>query len=124
MSMLLILWIVSGMTLVGVILYARHIAAKVEFSAPHVAPTLPDVVASEVALLHRDFSKLIDVAKPHGKRTLAAGVVMVKRGQDVFIRRVYGRIQSEKGRASSFFLKQIAEHKEKDAKRDDGERSM
>ncbi len=124
MSTLLIIWIVSALTLLCIVVYARKNAGRQENVNEQSQIRLGDVVSREITTLHRDFYKLLDAAKPHGQRSLSAGLVMVKRGQDLFISRVYGRIQSEKGRASSFFLKQIAEHKERDVERENSSRSM
>lgn len=124
MSTLLIIWIVSALTLLSIVIYARKCAAVRDITALQAEVRFSDVVTREITTLHRDFYKLLDAARPHGERSLSAGLVMVKRGQDLFISRVYGRIQSEKGRASSFFLKQIAEHKERDLERENSSRSM
>lgn len=49
--------------------------------------------------------------KPHAKNF---GIVVVKyseRGHDLFVERVFGRMETKKGVSTSFFLKSIAEHK-------------
>lgn len=122
--MLLFTWIISALTILGIILYARFYQSEREDALLHGEHRLSDVLTEEMLSLHRDLRELFEVLKPHGKRSLSAGLVMVKRGQDLFISRVYGRIQCEKGRASSFFLKQIAEHQGKDAERENSERSV
>ncbi len=58
---------------------------------------------------------IINGLRPHGKSIVRGSYRILRRGHDIFIERVYGRIRIDKGRASSFFLKQIAEHQEKGA---------
>ena len=122
MSILLGIWIMSLASIVGVLLYGRMIQHQRGDEASNRAAESPtsfsEVVSHELATLNRDIRALIDALKPHGVRTIASGVTIVRKGQEVFISRVYGRIKTQKGRASSFFLKQIAEHQGSTRSRD------
>ncbi len=113
MSILLSIWIVSLVSIVGALVYGRMLkherrSETIELSERPVS--FSDFMSHELALLKRDMLLLIGSLRPHGVRTIRSGVSMVLRGQEVFISRVYGRIKTQKGLASSFFLKQIAEH--------------
>ena len=113
MSILLSIWIVSLASIVGALVYGRIVTNQrrsetIELSQRPVS--FSDFMSHELAELKSDMLLLIEGLRPHGVRTIRSGVTMVQRGQEVFISRVYGRIKTEKGRASSFFLKQIAEH--------------
>lgn len=112
MSILLGVWIASLMTIIAIVLYGRVLHVRRTHEHEHAPVHIHDLIAHEIFKLNKEFSRLVESAKPHGVRTARAGLVMVKRGQELFVRRVYGRIKIEKGSTSSFFLKHISEHKE------------
>ncbi|KKU77599.1 MAG: hypothetical protein UY04_C0055G0004 [Parcubacteria group bacterium GW2011_GWA2_47_7] len=118
------IWLVSALVLIGIMFYAYVNAVRQQYTAIHTRLRFADFVFDEVSLLHRDIFRLVEKAKPQGQRTARAGMVIVKRGQEFFTSRIFGRIESERGRASSFFLKQIIEHKERDVERGNDERSV
>jgi len=112
MSILLGIWFVSLITILGIVLYGSMLHNKNLHPHEHPEVHPHDFIAHEISELNKVFLRLLKSAKPHGIRTARAGFVIVKRGQEIFIRRVYGHMNVEKGRTSSFFLKHISEHKE------------
>jgi hypothetical protein len=120
MSVLSYTWIVSALLCALLLLYARFLLSRLGVSKEIGAHNnLRDIIALEIVALRDDGARFVRFMTPHGKRSLSLGARVCRRGHDVFMRRVYGRIHLEKGRASSFFLKQIVEHKELDTMRDD-----
>ena len=110
MSLLVTIWTVSLAAMVGIYWYA---ATRASVSRVARAPKdLTELMTREIQHLNADFGQLLRDIRPHGVRAVRAGLIAVKRGNDLIISRVYGRMSVEKGKASSFFLKQIAEHKE------------
>jgi hypothetical protein len=112
MSILFGIWLASLITIMGIVLYGRTLHNRSFQTHEHPSIHLHDLIAHEVSELNKVFLSLLETAKPHGVRTARAGLVMIKRGQELIIHRVYGRMKVEKGRTSSFFLKHISEHKE------------
>lgn len=113
MSILLFIWVVSLASIVGVIVYGRitpNQRRSETIGLIEKSVSFSDFVTHELTMLNRDVLLLMAGLKPHGVRTIQSGVTIVRRGQEVFISRVYGGIKAQKGLASSFFLKQIAEH--------------
>lgn len=124
MSTLFTIWMISVLVILAIISFA-YLLARRERQFARISPHhIRDLVGDEIVSLHRDFSALVEKVKPHGKRTVSMGLSVIKKGQDVFISRVFGGIQTEKGRASSFYLKQIAENKEKDVERENSDRGL
>lgn len=113
MSILLGIWFASIVVIVGIVLYGRVLYSKKGFhSYTYSSIHLYDLITNEIFELYKVFLWKFENVKPHGVRTVKRGLVMAKRGQEIFIHRVYGRVKVEKGRTSSFFLKHISEHKE------------
>lgn len=111
MSILFGIWLVSLVTILGIVTYGWILYRRSFHAQVHTPLRLHDIFTHEVSQMHKDFYKLLAHMRPHGVRTARAGLVMIKRGQELFIHRVYGRMKIEKGSASSFFLKHITEHK-------------
>ena len=112
MSILLGVWLGSLTTIIAIVFYGRFLYARRAHEHEHVPVHIHDLLAHEIVNLNKEFSKLIESAKPHGVRTARVGLVIIKRGKELFVRRIYGRMKIEKGSTSSFFLKHISEHKE------------
>jgi hypothetical protein len=58
--------------------------------------------------------------KPHVAQVAVTALSFTQRGHDIFVERVFGRIELKRGNAASFFLKHIAEHKKQTEKGGDG----
>jgi hypothetical protein len=61
-------------------------------------------------------SQAIHHVKPHAAQVAVTALSFTKRGHDMFVERVFGRIELKRGNAASFFLKHIAEHKKQTEK--------
>lgn len=73
---------------------------------------LGSLIAEELSGVGQHAARGALYFRPHGERAVAYGTLWLKRGHDVFIEKVFGRIEIEKGRTPSFFLKRIALHRE------------
>lgn len=123
MSMLAFIWVTSLASMLGVAWYGwRQSYNRGDERVEHYR--LGDLASKEAHLLVHDVVTLIEGMKPHGARALRGGLVFVRRGQDFFLARVYGKMKTNSIGASSFFLKQIREHKEQDTKRISDSREM
>lgn len=123
MSMLAFLWFISLALLVGMVLYARKRLEILPLSRVIVAPEgFGDFFANEVLRIIGDCYWIFKKLRPHGEMLAEVGMRVIERGHRIFVERVYGRIQVEQGKASSFFLKHIAEYKAN--QRDGSERFM
>ncbi len=81
----------------------------------HVSPfhlELPGFVHLQVEEFFRHLHSAAKHTEPHARQLRVVIIGVVTRGHDYFIERIFGRIVRERGKASSFFLKHIAEHKE------------
>jgi hypothetical protein len=56
-------------------------------------------------------SMVLHHAKPHAAEVGMMALAFSKRGHDIFVERVFGRMELKRGSAVSFFLKHIAEEK-------------
>ena len=112
MSLLLWIWAFALVALIGVGVRASYMAGRGVRPA-YVPHDLSDLVRAEIVRMRADGREIVEAIKPHGKSVAKESLRVLRRGHDLIIERVYGRIRVEKGRASSFFLKQIAEHQGK-----------
>jgi hypothetical protein len=111
MSLLVICWLLSLATLGGVVIYARSNSA-LPLSSDEQPEDWRGFVAIELTRMVGYVSHLFHYARPHGERAIFHSTVAIQKGHDLFIEKVFGRVVIEKGKAASFFLKRIAEHKE------------
>ena len=110
MNFLTIIWALSAFTLVGVIV----------FSYKHRSQTSPKQIPQDFnAFIHDALSHLaahttsaVGTAKPHAHRFLSQVLSVIHSTQTKFTEQVFGKINKERGKTASFFLKYIAEHKE------------
>lgn len=123
MSMLSLIWLLALAVMAGIVFSARTKSGENMYEGKR-ALRLGDLASKEAHLLLRDTVSLVNDIRPHGARAFRSGLVFVRRGQDFFIARVYGKMQMQKGSASSFFLKQIAEHQGQSVGRARGAREM
>jgi hypothetical protein len=119
MSLLVVSWLLSFATLCGVVFYARSRTVDVLSSADD-STNWRDFIAVELTRIVGYVSHLLSYARPHGARALFHGSEALKKGHDLFIEKVFGGIEIEKGKAASFFLKRIIEHKESLREKDRG----
>ncbi len=113
MTALLSVWALSIAILFAVTLYAYHRAQRVPLPR-YVPRSLSDFVHEALSHLAIHLHSAAGTAKPHARRFSETLISISRRGHDVFIDRVFGRMSQERGRSASFFLKYIAEHKERE----------
>ena len=110
LSFLVICWLGSILVLVGIFLYAcTRTSTSISENVPG---SFKDFVAIEMVRTSGELLHGLAQARPHGERAFAEGVMLFQRGHAMFIEKVFGRLEIEKGKAGSFFLKRIAENKE------------
>ena len=112
MSPLVICWLLSLALLLGIFFYARNHRGAPAFSPKEIPESFSDFIAIELTRMGGHLSRLVQYARPHGEKVIATGGTFLKKGHDIFIEKIFGRMVIEKGNAASFFLKRIAEHKE------------
>lgn len=113
MSLLLIIfWVASLLALVGIVVYARMNRNVFQVSPQDVPSDFNDFVATELTRIAEHFSHGVRRLRPHGEKMIATSGVLLRKGHNIFIERVVGRIEVKRGKAASFFLKRIAEHRE------------
>jgi hypothetical protein len=115
MSFLLTIWSLSLIVLSAISGFAFAYKKNNGNAAPQSGMSLPssfgDFLADQCHDVFYYIQKGVHHAKPHARNL---GIVIVKysqRGHDLFVERVFGRIETKKGVSTSFFLKSIAEHK-------------
>jgi hypothetical protein len=117
MSFLFISWLVSLIAVGGIAGMALSGMRGRSFSREHEPTDLSGFLSGE---LHAFFELLRSYAthawRPLANWTIDKSAHYVTRGHDMFMERVYGRVEIERGKAASFFLKRIAEHKEESKK--------
>ena len=69
---------------------------------------LGDFFARELGRMASEIRSVLDRIQPERDRAVRAVTLVARRGHDVFIERVFGRIEVKKGNASSFFVRHIA----------------
>ena len=110
MTLTMTIWILSLVVMLALIMIGK----KSSLPALDYAQAPQDLGEFVRETLYRSvgrFSQVMHKVRPHASRALDVFVVVGKKGHDTFIDRVYGKLRAEKGTASSFFLKNIAEHK-------------
>ena len=109
-SFLIVCWLVSLLLLIGIFGYAR--TREVMSISADVPENFRDFIAIELARIGEYFLHGFAQARPHGERVIAGSTILLKKGHDLFIEKIIGRIEVEKGKTASFFLKRIVEYKE------------
>lgn len=121
MTTLFSIWGVAGAMLIVFFVFAWRREGALDLRKREQAlPTLSHVVWEEVNMTKQMVSRAISGARPHGAKIASTGMHLASRGQEFFMMRVYGKIKIEKGLTASFFLKQIAEHR--DGRKGDADR--
>jgi hypothetical protein len=115
MNFLAILWIASLVTLLALGLSGLR-ATSSGASVSHHPGSFRELLEQELRLLWGAFKRLIARGRPHADRVLFRLVdrvaLQVNSLRASVAKRIFGRIQIEKGPAASFYLKNIAENKE------------
>ncbi len=112
MTPLIALWLFALIILVGIVVYGFHTKGSTNVSSEDAPTNWCNFLAIELTRMAGYISHLLIHARPHGEKAVAHGTIFLKKGHDMFIEKIFGRIEVEKGKAASFFLKRIAEHKE------------
>ncbi len=116
MITLFLIWLSSLLAMLILSLCAllrlRGASANFVSRIPSRSPELPAFIRLQIEELFRHLHVVAKRSEPHARRLSVVVISLGKRGHDYFIERIFGRIIRERGKASSFFLKHIAEHKE------------
>lgn len=112
MTPLIAFWLLSLVVLVGIVVYAGRKCGSDAVPIEDTPRNLADFIAIELARMTGHLSRGVVRLRPHGEMIIMQSSVVLKKGHDIFIEKIFGRIVIEKGKAASFFLKRIAEHKE------------
>ena len=113
------IWIGSLLVMLLVIMLGGGKEASRVMSNAQIPEDLGEFVRDTLSHSMSRFSRTAGILKPHIDRVTQVFVVVGRKGHDTFIDRVFGRTNATPGRASSFFLKNIAEHKAEARKEDD-----
>lgn len=108
MSATFLLWIGSLLLILTIVVLAavrRTVPVTTEVS-------FADLVRDELSWIVDHLRMITRGAFNKGSALLVSGAMPLRRGNELFIERVFGKMKIERGRASSFFLKRIAEHKD------------
>lgn len=115
MPFLLTIWSLSFVTLSAILGFAFAYKRNNGDAAAQKRASFPssfgDFLADQCHDVLYHIHKGVHHAKPHARNL---GVVVMRysqRGHDLFVERVFGRMETKKGVSTSFFLKSIAEHK-------------
>lgn len=112
MTTLLALWLLSLAILIGMVVYAHRKDDRSRPASQDAPVSFADFIAIELTRMTGHLVRGAFHLRPHGERVIAESRVFIRRGHDVFIEKIFGRLDVEQGQVTSFFLKRIAEHKE------------
>lgn len=112
MSILVMTWAGSLAIMIGILFYGQLLAKRSASRGGEVVANWSDLIRKESIAAWRYALLVMHALHPHAKRAVVSLVVIARRSHDMFIERVFGHIEVEKGKTASFFLKRIAEHKE------------
>ena len=111
MITLLVIWGISGAIVTVLLVVAWKKDRAMNFTA-FPSATLGNIVWEELMLGRRALLRVCVLMRPHAETLSRFSVRTISRGRGFFIRRIYGKIRIERGITPSFFLKQIAEHRD------------
>ena len=109
MTFLVSLWFLLLAILAGIIIYGQNQEGESDLTVPE---NFHDFFMEEFARMEEFFRMVLERLHPHGKRALVSGGTLLKKGHDAFLEKIFGGIEVEKGKVTSFFVKRIAEQKE------------
>lgn len=108
MPVIFFLWVGSLLAMSGIIAFAVFRRSTYATSET----TFVDFVRGEMYHVAVFFRAIVFSALKNGSALIISGAGPLRRGNEMFMERMFGRVKIERGRASSFFLKRIAEHKD------------
>lgn len=113
MSLLIAIWLISLVVVLAIIILAYARARHDEVTVG--SGVLPSKFVEFFGDQFHDFlfhaSRALHHVKPHAAQVVVTAISFTKRGHDLFIERIFGRVELKRGSAGSFFLKHIAEEK-------------
>lgn len=120
MSLLFTIWAFSLAIVVAIMVFASSRMRRRNVPLPRgVTPTqLTEFFGDQFHDMLVYAVKGFHHAKPHAAQIGMTVFTFSKRGHDLFVEHVFGRMERKQGNTVSFFLKHIAEHK-KQAERGD-----
>lgn len=112
MSPFLIIWFLAFCTLIGLLLFARlRINSMSGVASAKIPRDFSEFISWEFHDMLGYALRVLSRARPHGKRILVHALSLSRRGHELFIQHIFGRMEIKKGKAISFFLKHISEYK-------------
>ena len=121
MSLLLTCWLLSLVLLLGIVFYTHTSKSVRALSSEGAIDNLGDFAVALFREMSGEFLRGAALLRPHGEHIVLKSGILIKRGHNMLIEKAFGRMRVEKGKAPSFFLKHIAEHKEALGEKDRGE---
>jgi hypothetical protein len=112
MSTVLVVWgasLFAMLLLLGIAIFRGTRAAG--GSALGGGGSFSDFVLEELDEMRSVLAGSLEKVRPHAVGAVTHSVAFLDRGQDLFIKKVFGRLEREKGGTTSFFLKRIIEQK-------------
>ena len=113
MSLLITIWVFALALVIAIMVFASSRARRCEVTLESgVTPTqfteffgdqFHDMLVHAVKGFHH--------VKPHATQMGMSAFAFSKRGHDLFVERVFGRMELKRGNTVSFFLKHIAEER-------------
>ncbi|OGZ07211.1 MAG: hypothetical protein A2942_03790 [Candidatus Lloydbacteria bacterium RIFCSPLOWO2_01_FULL_50_20] len=120
MTLLTAIWLLSLAVVSGILVYAHRKNTDLRVSPEDVLASFADFLALELSHMIDQLSYGAVRVRPHGIRILTQSRIFLERGHDIFLEKIFGRLDVEKGNVTSFFLKRIAEHQAALRRKDGG----
>lgn len=113
MSPLIAIWSLSLTVVLTIIIlaYARVRHDEVAVGTGALPSKFVEFFGDQFHDLIAHASRALHHVKPHAAQVAVTALSFSKRGHDLFIERVFGRVERKRGSAGSFFLKHIAEER-------------
>lgn len=114
MTFLTACWLLSLALLVGIYVYAytRKNVGNLVTSPEETPASFADFVATELTRMTGHLSHGAIRLRPYAEWAITQSRIFLGKGHNIFAEKVFGRMEIEKGKVVSFFLKRIAEHQE------------
>lgn len=114
MSLLFAMWVLSAgvvLATLGMVFFRVRGGALVSLRM-RAPSNLGEFFTDQLHEVLVRFFTAVHHIKPHARQLGMTALLYTKKGHDLFVERVFGRIELPRGGTVSFFLKHIAEHKE------------
>ncbi len=111
MTLLLILWCTSLLFVAGISFYALFYKNKESAVLP-LPETMSEFIFDVVSILFVLLLQIIGYLRPYMRSIFHLGIHVSQKSQGLVHERLFGKATRQRGKAVSFFLKRIAEHKE------------